>query len=144
MSNGFITQNSLIIYEIKEYSTYFVCLRIRHYFLKLVSRTINDILQQETKIPMEQKGKLMKDMGQLWLKAEVRELETKMKRTSTLPPYLVLDCDALIYHIPLVKQLVYSKKFIILVPSVGVYHIPNHFKPAILKFCIENSDQQFF
>lgn len=84
---------------------------------------------------MEQKGKLMKDMGQLWLKAEVRELETKMKRTSTLPPYLVLDCDALIYHIPLVKQLVYSKKFIILVPSVGVYCIPVHPKPLVFKFC---------
>lgn len=63
----------------------------------------------------------MQDMGQLWLRAEVKELETKVKRTTNLPPYLVLDCDALLYHCALVKQLVNSRKFIVLIPSVGKY-----------------------
>lgn len=69
--------------------------------------------------PPLSKGKLMQDMGQLWLRAEVRDLETKIKHTTHLPPYLVLDCDALIHHISLVKQLVRSSKFIVLIPSIG-------------------------
>ncbi|XP_054287971.1 nonsense-mediated mRNA decay factor SMG5-like [Macrosteles quadrilineatus] len=75
---------------------------------------------QDKKLATDEKGRLMKDMGQLWLKAEVKELETKVRRTSSLPPYLVLDCEALIHHITLVKQLVHSRKFIILVPSIVV------------------------
>lgn len=92
----------------------------------------DDNFQQEsvTKTQTEQKGKLMKDMGQLWLKAEVRELETKVKRTSALPPYLVLDSDALTYHTNLVKQLMHSKKFIMLVPSIGM----NKFYVKLLLF----------
>lgn len=65
--------------------------------------------------------KLMQDMGQLWLRAEVKELETKVKKTAPhLPPYLVLDCDALTLHCPLVKQLAAARKFIILIPTVVV------------------------
>lgn len=71
-------------------------------------------------VQSQRQGKLMQDMGQLWLRAEVRELETKVKRTTNLPPYLVLDCDALIYHCTLVKQFVNSRKFIVLIPSVVV------------------------
>lgn len=71
-------------------------------------------------IQSQRQGKLMHDMGQLWLRAEVRELETKVKRTTNLPPYLVCDCDAFVYHSPLVKQLVNSRKFIVLIPSVVV------------------------
>jgi hypothetical protein len=70
------------------------------------------------------RGQLMHDMGQLWLRAEVRDLESRVRhRGATFPPYLAVDSDALIHHIHLVKQLVGAHKFIILIPSVGMYVI---------------------
>ncbi|KAL6958521.1 Protein smg5, partial [Sarracenia purpurea var. burkii] len=45
----------------------------------------------------EQRGKLMKEMGQLWLEAEVKNLESKMKQTAKTnlltPSYLVVDSE---------------------------------------------------
>uniref|UniRef100_A0A1B6D5K8 Uncharacterized protein n=2 Tax=Clastoptera arizonana TaxID=38151 RepID=A0A1B6D5K8_9HEMI len=98
------------------------------WFESLVEEPNNENKSKEENIDSESslsKGKLMQDMGQLWLRAEVRELETKVKRTAHLPPYLVLDCDALIHHIPLVKQLVSSHKFIVLIPSIVVSELDN-------------------
>lgn len=64
----------------------------------------------------------MHHMGQLWLRAEVRDLESRVRhRGATFSPYLAVDSDALIHHIHLVKQLVGARKFIILIPSVGMY-----------------------
>lgn len=63
----------------------------------------------------------MKHMGQLWLTAEVRDLESRVRGKTALSPYLVIDADALIIHTPMVKQLVYSRKFIVLVPSAGMF-----------------------
>jgi len=66
------------------------------------------------------KGQLMQSMGQLWLRAEVRALESRVggsNGTETLSPYLVLDADALIGHTPLVRQLVSARRFILLVPT---------------------------
>jgi hypothetical protein len=69
------------------------------------------------------RGQLMHNMGQLWLRAEVRDLESRVRRRgATLSPYLAVDSDALIHHIHLVKQLVGARKFIILIPSVGMYY----------------------
>jgi hypothetical protein len=66
----------------------------------------------------------MHDMGQLWLRAEVRDLESRVRhRGATFSPYLAVDSDALIHHIHLVKQLVGAHKFIILIPSIGTYVI---------------------
>lgn len=63
----------------------------------------------------------MKHMGQLWLAAEVRALETRLGGAkATLSPYLVLDADALIKYTHMVKQLVHSRKFIVLVPAAVV------------------------
>ncbi|XP_056644486.1 nonsense-mediated mRNA decay factor SMG5 [Diorhabda sublineata] len=64
----------------------------------------------------------MKHMGQLWLAAEVRALENRVGagRTAALSPYLVLDADALIKYTFMVKQLVHSRKFIVLVPTAVV------------------------
>lgn len=62
----------------------------------------------------------MKHMGQLWLTAEVKDLETRVKGKPSLSPYLVIDADSLILHTQMVKQLVYSRKFIVLVPSAGL------------------------
>lgn len=61
----------------------------------------------------------MKHMGQLWLAAEVRALESRVKGKASYSPYLVLDVDALIKHTFMVKHLVNSRKFIIIVPSAG-------------------------
>lgn len=61
----------------------------------------------------------MKHMGQLWLAAEVRALENRVGGKAALSPYLVLDADALIKYTFMVKNLVNSRKFIVLVPSAG-------------------------
>lgn len=67
------------------------------------------------------RGELMHHMGQLWLRAEVRDLESRVRhRGATFSPYLAVDSDALIHHMHLVKQLVGARKFIILIPSVVV------------------------
>jgi hypothetical protein len=68
------------------------------------------------------RGQLMHHMGQLWLRAEVRDLESRVRhRRATFSPYLAVDSDALIHHMHLVKQLVGARKFIILIPTVGMY-----------------------
>lgn len=68
--------------------------------------------------------RLMQDMGQLWLKSEVTQIESRIKQNNSsamsLPPYLVLDTEALAAQPYLVKQLVYTKKFIVLIPSVVI------------------------
>ncbi|KAJ8915213.1 hypothetical protein NQ315_015436 [Exocentrus adspersus] len=62
----------------------------------------------------------MKHMGQLWLAAEVRALESRVGGKAALSPYLVLDSDALIKYTFMVKHLVHSRKFIVLVPTAVV------------------------
>lgn len=64
------------------------------------------------------KGKLMRHMGKLWLKAEVKALESRL-HANLMSPYLVPDHEALAKHMPALKRLVYAKKFIVIVPSVG-------------------------
>ncbi|XP_046418528.1 protein SMG5 [Neodiprion fabricii] len=64
-------------------------------------------------------GKLMRHMGRLWLKAEVRALETRL-RSRLMSPYLVPDHEALSKHMPALKRLVYAKRFIVVIPSVVV------------------------
>lgn len=65
----------------------------------------------------------MKHMGQLWLAAEVRDLENRVRSKSTaaaLSPYLVIDIASLTSHLAVVKMLVNARKFIVLVPSIVV------------------------
>ncbi|KAF5278649.1 hypothetical protein FQA39_LY00691 [Lamprigera yunnana] len=62
----------------------------------------------------------MKHMGQLWLAAEVRALENRVKSKTSLSPYLVLDVDSLIQSTAIVKHLVNSKKFIAVIPLAVV------------------------
>lgn len=62
------------------------------------------------------RGKLMKHMGQLWLAAEIQDLESRVKNRTSFSPYLVLDVEALIHYQHLVKQFVSARKFIVLVP----------------------------
>lgn len=72
------------------------------------------------------KGKLMRHMGRLWLKAEVRALESRL-RSKLISPYLVPDQEALAKHTPALKRLVYAKKFIVIIPSVGQYLFIVHY-----------------
>ncbi|XP_076249730.1 smg5 nonsense mediated mRNA decay factor [Calliopsis andreniformis] len=65
------------------------------------------------------RGKLMRHMGKLWLKAEVCALESRL-RSRLMSPYLVPDHEALAKHTPALKRLVYAKKFIVVIPSVVV------------------------
>lgn len=66
------------------------------------------------------RGKLMRHMGRLWLKAEVRALESRL-RSKLMSPYLVPDHEALAKHTPALKRLVYAKRFIVVIPSVGTH-----------------------
>ncbi|XP_063983106.1 nonsense-mediated mRNA decay factor SMG5 [Diachasmimorpha longicaudata] len=67
----------------------------------------------------QSKGKLMRHMGKLWLKAEVRALESSL-RSKLMSAYLVPDHEALAKFTPILKRLVYAKKFIIVIPSIVV------------------------
>ncbi|XP_055596554.1 nonsense-mediated mRNA decay factor SMG5 [Uranotaenia lowii] len=58
-------------------------------------------------------------MGQLWLRNEVKTLESKFKKVVniTLTPYLMLDSTCLTEYTSIVKNLVKTKKFVILIPT---------------------------
>lgn len=62
--------------------------------------------------------RLMSRMGKLWLKAEVRALENRLC-FPLMSLYLVPDHEALAKYTPALKRLVYAKKFIVVIPTVG-------------------------
>ncbi|XP_035724397.1 protein SMG5-like [Vespa mandarinia] len=78
-----------------------------------------DNLESKDSEANHSRGKLMRHMGRLWLKAEVRALETRL-RSRLMSPYLVPDHEALAKHTPALKRLVYAKKFIVVIPTVVV------------------------
>ncbi|XP_076356758.1 nonsense-mediated mRNA decay factor SMG5-like isoform X3 [Tachypleus tridentatus] len=69
--------------------------------------------------PVGQRKQMMRNMAHLWLKAEVNDLESKVKGGGfpQLSPYLVPDISSFCQHLAL-KQLRLSKRFVIVVPSV--------------------------
>ncbi|XP_076305372.1 uncharacterized protein LOC143222580 isoform X9 [Tachypleus tridentatus] len=71
--------------------------------------------------PVGQRKQMMWNMAHLWLKAEVNDLESKVKGGGfpQLSPYLVPDISSFCQHLALLKQLRLSKRFVIVVPSVG-------------------------
>lgn len=66
---------------------------------------------------VEKKNELM---GKLWLKSEIKTLESK-KLPSAVPlsPYIMPDSKCLSEHFSIVKNLVNSKKFVLLIPQAG-------------------------
>ncbi|XP_076337741.1 nonsense-mediated mRNA decay factor SMG5-like isoform X4 [Tachypleus tridentatus] len=70
--------------------------------------------------PVGQRKQMMWKMAHLWLKAEVNDLESKVKGGGfpQLSPYLVPDISSFCQHLALLKQLRLSKRFVIVVPSV--------------------------
>uniref|UniRef100_A0A069DXN4 Putative nonsense-mediated mrna decay protein n=1 Tax=Panstrongylus megistus TaxID=65343 RepID=A0A069DXN4_9HEMI len=83
---------------------------------------INSIAHSDNNKAGGRVEKLMHDMGELWLRSEVSQLEDKTRKgmKDSLPPYLVPDPDAFLNHPSLIKQLISAKKFIVLIPSVVV------------------------
>ncbi|XP_076342983.1 nonsense-mediated mRNA decay factor SMG5-like isoform X1 [Tachypleus tridentatus] len=69
--------------------------------------------------PVGQRKQMMWNMAHLWLKADVNDLESKVKGGGfpQLSPYLVPDISSFCQHLALLKQLRLSKRFVI-VPSV--------------------------
>lgn len=60
-------------------------------------------------------------MGKLWLRNEVKTLESKVskKPEQNFTPYLVMDTMALTDFATIVKSLIKTKKFVVLVPNAG-------------------------
>ncbi|XP_006818131.1 nonsense-mediated mRNA decay factor SMG5-like [Saccoglossus kowalevskii] len=67
------------------------------------------------------RNQLMKDMAQLRLQSEVKQLEGSLepKNQSNLSPYLVPDTRVLTHHLNIIKQFAACARFIIIIPRVG-------------------------
>lgn len=61
-------------------------------------------------------------MGKLWLRNEVKTLESKVskKPTNNFTPYLVMDAKSLTDYASIVKNLIKTKKFVVLIPNAGM------------------------
>uniref|UniRef100_S4R5J5 Nonsense-mediated mRNA decay factor n=1 Tax=Petromyzon marinus TaxID=7757 RepID=S4R5J5_PETMA len=89
---------------------------------------VKDAMQQaEMQLKMAEeelrRNRLMRDMAQLRLEEEVRELEGSLRSPGTsasLSPYLVPDAGALSQHLQLVRQLAASARFILLIPRAVI------------------------
>ncbi|KAK7886432.1 hypothetical protein WMY93_026053 [Mugilogobius chulae] len=69
------------------------------------------------------RNRLMRDMAQLRLQLEVSQLEGTLqqpKAQSSMSPYLVPDAWALCLHLPLLRQLVNSNCFILIIPRTVI------------------------
>ncbi|TRY67907.1 hypothetical protein TCAL_05253 [Tigriopus californicus] len=74
----------------------------------------------------KEKEQMMEQMAKLWLQQEVNDLEGKTKSLrgyAHYSPYLVLDHFALSEHLELIKDIVYSKKFAVIVPTVVIHDL---------------------
>lgn len=68
-------------------------------------------------------GGLLARLGRLWLASRVRELERVGREGRASPALLVLDACALHAHLRRVKQLLRSKHFVLLVPTVVLHEL---------------------
>ncbi|XP_053464278.1 nonsense-mediated mRNA decay factor SMG5 isoform X1 [Nycticebus coucang] len=69
------------------------------------------------------RNRLMRDMAQLRLQLEVSQLEGSLqqpKAQSAMSPYLVPDTQALCYHLPVIRQLATSGRFIVIIPRTVI------------------------
>ncbi|KAG5675291.1 hypothetical protein PVAND_005203 [Polypedilum vanderplanki] len=71
-----------------------------------------------------EKKEMMGKLGKLWLKNEVQTLESRSKPVNTnMTPFLMLDTNALTDYLYVVKALVKTKKFIVLIPKAVLQDI---------------------
>ncbi|XP_036298277.1 protein SMG5 isoform X5 [Pipistrellus kuhlii] len=69
------------------------------------------------------RNRLMRDMAQLRLQLEVSQLEGSLqqpKAQSAMSPYLVPDTQALCLHLPIIRQLATSGRFIVIIPRTVI------------------------
>ncbi|XP_069336502.1 nonsense-mediated mRNA decay factor SMG5 isoform X3 [Eulemur rufifrons] len=69
------------------------------------------------------RNRLMRDMAQLRLQLEVSQLEGSLqqpKAQSAMSPYLVPDTQALCHHLPVIRQLATSGRFIVIIPRTVI------------------------
>ena len=50
----------------------------------------------------------------------MNQLEKDVSFAPQLPPYMVLDSSAYCQHLDFIKELTHSKRFIIVVPKIGI------------------------
>lgn len=69
------------------------------------------------------RNRLMRDMAQLRLQLEVSQLEGSLqqpKAQTAMSPYLVPDTQALCHHLPIIRQLASSGRFIVIIPRTVI------------------------
>ncbi|XP_076308364.1 nonsense-mediated mRNA decay factor SMG5-like isoform X2 [Tachypleus tridentatus] len=83
--------------------------------------------------PVGQRKQMMWNMAHLWLKAEVNDLESKVKGGGfpQLSSYLVPDISSFCQHLALLKQLRLFKRFVIVVPSVVTASLDERQKESV-------------
>ncbi|XP_070542496.1 nonsense-mediated mRNA decay factor SMG5-like [Ptychodera flava] len=86
--------------------------------------TLADLAKAQMKMAEEEarRNQLMRDMAQLRLQSEVKQLEGSLepKDQSSLSPYLVPDARVLSNHLNIIRQLAASARFIIIIPRVVI------------------------
>lgn len=90
----------------------------RHYrkgYLRSKPDKENDVKEDNSR-DIEKKNELM---GKLWLKSEIQSLESKKHSSVALTPYIMVDSNCLTDYLYIVKNLVKSKKFVVLIPKAG-------------------------
>ncbi|XP_077988894.1 nonsense-mediated mRNA decay factor SMG5-like [Glandiceps talaboti] len=88
------------------------------------SANLADLAMAQMKMAEEEarRNQLMRDMAQLRLQSEVKQLEGSLepKDQSNLSPYLVPDARVLSNHLYIIRQLAASARFIIIIPRVVI------------------------
>lgn len=91
-------------------------------YLKTKSDKENELQNGKAEESSRQIDKKNELMGKLWLKSEIQTLESKNKHSSiALTPYVMLDSKCLTDYLYIVKNLVKSKKFVVLIPKAGEF-----------------------
>lgn len=79
--------------------------------------TVEEKIEPKKTVTGENKYEIM---GELWLRNEVKTLESKIKKPiNNFTPYLVVDAKSLADYTTIVKNLIKTKKFVVLIPNAG-------------------------
>ena len=79
----------------------------------------DDITKEEKSL--KNKQAMMQNMAQLWLQQEVRDLEKGSRVTHRT--YVIVDHWALISHLNLVKDVVDSRRYVVIIPSTTIQQL---------------------
>ncbi|RWS16630.1 protein SMG5-like protein, partial [Dinothrombium tinctorium] len=89
--------------------------------IQIANNSLNNSLSPDyASNDLNKQKQMMRNMAHLWLKSEVSKLEKTVKggRILQLSPYVVIDSSAYFDHLNLVKDLVFAKRFIVVVPKI--------------------------